>query len=338
MASTLKIVDIKPKDAGKHPAMKHQVLPQHEFGLLIVAPKGSGKTNLICNLLLNHFKGYFHQVLVCSPTVKNDPKWEVVKATKGILAENKRLKRIIGESTQLPSGEKKPKIVHASEGEAHVHHDNEESGANKFDGQLPADAFFTSMEEIEARLQKQNDMTDKLIEMGHPKQKIKYLIDRVLLIEDDQAGLYRGGLTNNPEANFVFKHRHYGASLIKVTQKYKAMPSASRTQMDALICFEIGNRMERDAIYDEWDMGVQDRDDWMDLLDYATAEPYGFIYMNKQFPRGKRIYKNFEQLITVCPPGPTASPQPHSSTTTDGAARDHCGARPRAHRPGRSPK
>jgi hypothetical protein len=88
-------------------------MPQHEFSMLIVAPKGSGKTNLICNLLLKHYKGYFHQVWVVSPTVDNDPKWEVVKETKHVLAENKALKKALGEPHK-EGGKKIPKVVHES--------------------------------------------------------------------------------------------------------------------------------------------------------------------------------------------------------------------------------
>lgn len=47
----LKIDLIEKKNALHHPPASHPILPQHEFSMIIVAPKGSGKTNFICNLV-----------------------------------------------------------------------------------------------------------------------------------------------------------------------------------------------------------------------------------------------------------------------------------------------
>ena len=51
------------------------------------APKGSGKTTTIINLL-EMYKGYFHQIYVFSPTVCSDEKWDYIKNQKGIIAQN----------------------------------------------------------------------------------------------------------------------------------------------------------------------------------------------------------------------------------------------------------
>lgn len=56
----LKVVDITAGTKLKHPKVPFPlVLPQHEFSMLLIAEKGSGKTNLICNLIVNQFKGIF---------------------------------------------------------------------------------------------------------------------------------------------------------------------------------------------------------------------------------------------------------------------------------------
>lgn len=294
--SSVTVHPIKPAHPYKHPPVKFKVLPQHEYSMLIVAPKGSGKTNLICNLLLNHYKGYFHRILVCSPTVENDEKWDVVKKTTGILAENKVLKEILGE--KLKRGQKEhPQVVHKSEGHANEYVRLEAKGENKFDGKIPEGDFFEDLDEVPKRLHHQRQMMSKLREMGYG-DKCKYLVDRVLVIEDDQAGLYKSTANNNPQANLTFKHRHYGASLIKVTQQYKAIPKGIRTNMNALACFEIPNQSELESIYEEWPMYMK-REPWMQLFEYATREPFAFIYMNNHFPKGQRVYKNFEKLLTI---------------------------------------
>lgn len=54
----------------KHPPAPHPALPNHEFSMGIIAPKGSGKTTLLCNLL-KFYSGYFHSIIVFSPTVNS---------------------------------------------------------------------------------------------------------------------------------------------------------------------------------------------------------------------------------------------------------------------------
>ena len=62
----------------KHPPPVSDVLPVHEFTLGLIAPKGAGKTTTIINLL-NFYKGYFHSILVFSPTIESDEKWDWAK-------------------------------------------------------------------------------------------------------------------------------------------------------------------------------------------------------------------------------------------------------------------
>ena len=58
--------------SSKHPPPPNDILPYHEFSMGIIAPKGSGKTTVIANLL-HFYRGYFHTILVFSPTVASEP-------------------------------------------------------------------------------------------------------------------------------------------------------------------------------------------------------------------------------------------------------------------------
>jgi len=292
----LQIVEIKPSHDMKHKKVKHPVLPQHEFSLLIVAAKGSGKTNLICNLLLNQYKGYFHRVIVCSPTVANDPKWERVKNTDRILCENKQLNKILGQQLER-DGKRLGPLVHESERAALDKDAKKKTTDDGYDGRLPESDFISYMDEIKPLLQKQLDDIAKLVELGY-KEEAKYLIDRVLVIEDDQAGMYKGGNNNNEQVNFTIKHRHYGTSLVKVTQAYKAIPKSIRTNMNALICFEIPNLAELEVIYEEWPMSMV-REEWMRVFRHCTEDPFDFIYFNTHFPKGARVYHQFKEKIEL---------------------------------------
>ena len=91
----LKVNPIPTPKGYIHPPPKHDVLPRHEFSCGLIAPKGSGKTTVIVNLL-DFFKGYFHTILVFSPTVASDEKWDYVKR-QDLLADNVPLKKWIKE-------------------------------------------------------------------------------------------------------------------------------------------------------------------------------------------------------------------------------------------------
>lgn len=292
-AHDLDIVNIVPKNKYTHPPVKHKVLPQHEFSLVLVAPKGSGKTNLICNLLLNHYKGYFHDVWVCSPTVDNDPKWEVVKAERKLVAENRPLKRALNDELMKGSGKQRlPKVVHSSEEAMR----NERTRPKQFTGILKEESFFPDMQDLFPRLEKQNEIIHHLKhDLGY-EEKAKYLSDRILIILDDQAGLYQGGNTGNPMVNFILKHRHYNTSVIVVTQAYKAIPKSIRTNCNALILFEVPNMSELKVVYEEWPCSMSE-EVWMQVYEYAVNEPYAFMYINTHFPKGRRVYKNFTHML-----------------------------------------
>ena len=88
----MKVLTVKPIPVPakwKHPPPPNDALPKHEFTMGLIAPKGAGKTTVICNLL-NFYKGYFHNILVFSPTVASDEKWDWVKEQK-LLVQNRPL-------------------------------------------------------------------------------------------------------------------------------------------------------------------------------------------------------------------------------------------------------
>jgi hypothetical protein len=268
------IKPIEPKNHKDHPIPKFDTCPKHEFSMLLIAPKGSGKTNLICNLILNHYKGYFHQIWVCSPTSESDEKWDVVKNTKKVLTENKELFRVVN---GVPRGKNIPRIVGLPG----------ENPQDEFDGTIPAEDFFDKMEDILPRVVEQKQIIEQLKsrEIKHYKQ----VADRILVIIDDQAGAYKGGI-NNPIANFVIKHRHTSTSLILVTQAYKMIPRSIRTNCNCMILFRIPNLTELKMIYEENPEGCTEQE-WMQKYNEATEEPFSFMYINNKFPRGKTMFK-----------------------------------------------
>lgn len=293
---SLSIDLIEPKNQKHHPKVGHpEVMMQHEFSTLIVAPKGSGKTNLICNLIMKHYKGYFHRIIVCSPTVDNDSKWSVVKKTKHLLSENKKKSTLLSDQP-LPK-KNLQKVVHSPG--ISTPQDAEDS---KFDGKLDESDIIMTLAELLVKLadvsEEMEDIRGKLKAQDADEEDSKMYADRVLVIMDDQAGQFQGGVTRNPEVNFVLRHRHYGTSVIIVTQAYKAIPKSIRTNCNSLICFEIPNKKELEAVYEEWPEGMN-VDEWLHAYKIATDASYSFLYLNNHFVKGKRAFIRFEKRITL---------------------------------------
>jgi hypothetical protein len=290
----LVVTKLETKEEYSHPDSYHENLPQHAFTMLIIAPKGSGKTNLICNLILKHYKGYFHRILISSPTVNNDEKWDLVKKTKHVLAENKKLEQ---ELNSMKVKGKKLKVVFKDSMSLQEQITEKEG----WDGNIPEEDFFADIDRIPSLIKSQQDILDRLKDLG-VNEKRRYIIDRQLLIMDDQAGMFRQGI-HSPLTNFVIKHRHTSTSVIVVTQAYKAIPKTIRSNCNAVIIFDIPNKSEMQAIYEENPNGLSYKD-WEKLYQHATSEAYSFLYINTKFPKGERMFKNFDvqlQMKTLQP-------------------------------------
>lgn len=280
----LKIKNVEPKEQWEHPDPIHPVFPKHAFSMIIVAPKGSGKTNLLVHLILNQYKGYFHDLIVCSPTIANDPKWSLVKKQKGILAENKKLESIIEGRSR---NSKRWKVVFADPYD-------EKKEVAKFDGKIDQSKMFGEQHKLWPILQDQQNVIEFLLDEGYDDQA-KFLADRLLVVIDDCAGTFKN-TNNNPMVNYVIKHRHYSSSCIIVTQAYKAIPKTIRTNCNAAIYFDIGNQQELKSIYEESGDGLPENI-WMAMYEHSVSEPFSFMYYNNMFPKGKRFYKRFEALL-----------------------------------------
>lgn len=291
MKTDLKIDLIENKNAKHHPPVMHKILPQHEFSMLIVAPKGSGKTNFICNMILKHYKGYFHRVIVCSPTVNNDPKWDIVKNTKNVLKRNTKLERALN-SRNIRKKIKKV-VFHTEESR-----EKDKQADKEWDGKIPEKDFFSDMDILVPKyMDPQNAVIEKLKALGKGDDS-KFIADRMLIVLDDQAGMFSGSNYQNPISNFVIKHRHFNSSVIIVTQAYKAIPKTIRSNCNALILFEIPNIAELKVIYEENPEGLKAKD-WIKVVNYCTDVPYGFLYSNNHFPKGERLFKNFDSRISI---------------------------------------
>lgn len=292
---SVKIVAIVNKNTYEHPDPKFSHLPKHEFATLFIAPPAQGKTNLICNLLTNHYKGYFHDIHVVSTTVNDDPKWDVVQATRHLLVENKKIKDYDNEAPSKYKERDMPIVVFESEGLRRRDASAFTREEKKFNGKIPQENFYGDINILLERMNQKEKQIER-IAIDHGKDKAKEVTDRSLVVLDDQVGNFKGGNTRNPFLNFITRHRHYNASIILVTQAFRAIPKAIRTCFLSQIMFHIPNESELNALYEElpYDMG---KNEWLEKYRAATDAKHGFLYLNANNPIGKQVYKNFETLL-----------------------------------------
>lgn len=271
-----------PIDAHHPPVPHDQILLQHEFTLGLIAPKGSGKTTLIANML-DFYAGYFHTIVVFSPTLHSDEKWDYVRK-RPLLGENVALKRFL---------EKKGQTDNPVVGRKSVI----DTSNKKFDPHVPDDCFMTEYDEntLDRMMTEQMDQIEAIEGMGGTK----HLANRILFIFDDLVGsTLFSGTRRSPFKRLNSNHRHHSASIFMVTQAYKEIPKTVRTNFTGLICFEVPNESEVKVIYEENPVGMT-RERWDQAYRYCTEQDYDFMYINYKRPKKMRVMKNFEQFVYV---------------------------------------
>lgn len=267
-----------------HPPPPSEILPRHEFSMGLIAPKGSGKTTVICNLL-KFYKGYFNTILVFSPTVASDEKWDYVKSLD-LLCDNKPLRQWLKQLQEKEEGSRgvvsRPKEIGLSVPPME-------------DFRIPEECFFSDYDADTLKQIMDEQMT--IVKLLKKHNKSKHLANRVLIIFDDLVGssLF-GNQRSNPFKMLNTNHRHYSASLLMVSQAYKEIPKTVRTNFSCLIVFEIPNEKEIEVVFEENSLYMK-RNQWMEMYEYATEGDHDFLFINYQKPKRLRAMKNFQKVL-----------------------------------------
>ena len=75
--------------------------------------------------------------------------------------------------------------------------------------------------------------------------------------------------------------RHYNISIIIDTQKYRSINTAFRSNMTGIVCFTLANLKEYQALAEEHS-NLLTSAEFKQLFNYATTEPYSFLFINYQ--------------------------------------------------------
>ena len=283
-----------PVSAVDHPGPPNEILPRHEFSMGFIAPKGSGKTTCLIRLL-DFYRGYFHSIIVFSPTVKNDEKWDWVKKQK-LLSKNEKLDNLIREMKNKKSHEESGGIVNrAGIKDSEIEEMDKYLTDEDFDGRIQEKFFLEDYDE--STLQEIMDEQKTLIHLLKKFGKTKHAANRLLIIFDDLVGsALFSGKKANPFKQLNTNHRHYSCSLLMVSQAYKEIPKTVRTQFSCLIVFEIPNENEIKVIYEENPVGYK-MAQWLEIYEYAVTGDHDFLFINYQKPKQLRMMKCFSEVI-----------------------------------------
>ena len=288
-------VDPIPVSSIDHPDPPSDILPRHEFTIGLIAPKGSGKTTTLIRLL-DFYRGFFHRIVVFSPTVKNDEKWDWVKTQK-LLAKNQKLDTFIAEMKNKKSKEEQKEglVNRAGTKDKEIEEMDKYLTDEEFDGTVQEKFFLNDYDEN--TLVEVMDEQDKLIDTLKKFGKTKHLAHRLLIVFDDLVGssLF-SGRKDNPFKKLNTNHRHYSASLFMVTQAYKEIPRTVRTQFSCMIVFEIPNDTELDCIREENGCGYH-KLQWYEIYRHAVAGDHDFLFINNQKPLKMRMMKCFTEIL-----------------------------------------
>lgn len=278
----VKEIPVDPRSKHDPPPYGMGLMPVHEFTMGLIAPKGSGKTNTIINLL-KFYRGGFHNIYVFSPSVKTDEKWRYAKKMK-LRVENKKLKAWVVKQNE----ERENTLVVQSLPTGRVF---DGLADTPFQEEIPEDCFFDVNDF--GKFTKILEDKKKIIEALYDHDQFKTLADRDLFIIDDAVGSpFFTGKRLDFFKNVNTRHRHYSASFIMATQGYKEIPKTVRTNWTSLMVYKIGNMKEVEVIYEEFPIGL-DHDTWVNVYEYATKDKYDFLFIDMYGPENARVRKNF---------------------------------------------
>jgi len=127
------------------------------------------------------------------------------------------------------------------------------------------------------------------LEKCAPEYKVAFIFDDIL---NRQKFLKGNSMRKLASAN-----RHFLVSWFVLSQYYKAIPPVIRTNASAIIYFP-ASLAENERLSDEQCLPGMSKKDFIELIDYATSEPYSFMFINNKAKKAsEKIRKGFDKVI-----------------------------------------
>ena len=258
----------------KQRVQKIAPIPLTSFLSYVVGGRGQGKSTMLINMIMNKnlLSNRFNDIYVISPTAKLDAKFNIVRDAE-ITVVNKPLNNILRK-------EQKNNLKKILSNPNDIHDIDDTPNEVQF-LEEPSLEFFEDI------IKEQKYIIEKY---G------KKVADKILIILDDCIG--NKTLNSQTFKKFIFNSRHYEVSVMILSQSYYALPKSLRLNVSQLILFEIANQKELATIYEENSIGLEAKE-FMAIYKEIINEAFAFANINYFNPRGKRLYKNFTDLIEI---------------------------------------
>jgi len=223
--------------------MKSEVLMPHPFRAVISGASGSGKSNLLLDLLTckNKYHGYFDLCFVISPTCStlDDSYSLLIKKMK----KSKTKLFIINEPTA---------------------------------------------EQVEHIMTLNKEIIEEQGLVKSPK---------ILIIYDDIIS-YKKFMNSKAFLQSFIASRHYNASVIIATQKFKSVPRTCRVQASSIFYFR-GTHSEDEALCEDYCPPKYNKKEFMGILNHATRIPYSFLFINNHVGFRTRYRECLHTILTL---------------------------------------
>jgi hypothetical protein len=120
---------------------------------------------------------------------------------------------------------------------------------------------------------------------------------RMCLIMDDVIA-NRSFLQSEDALKMFALLRHYLCSIIILVQSYTKVPRALRMNANATIVFP-AQRVEVEVLLDEITPPELSKREFEEVIKYATAQQYHFLYINRRAKPGQQIRHNLDDIIDL---------------------------------------
>jgi len=271
--SKLNNIEVKPvvlKDPPKH-ILGSDMFPLLSCNIEIVAPKNSGKTVVIKNILDECADKDTHVILFVG-THNNDPTWVEIKK------DLKKRKIRYSAYTSIFSDQNQ-NIVDA------LIESLEEEAGDPDDEFNPEDVPKMTKNFLFAKMfgKEEKEVVEK-----KPKKKI--VSPDYIIIFDDLSNELK-----NPAIPKLMKiQRHFSSKIIISTQSYiNCHADIRRGNLDYILLFQNINNDVLEQIHQELSVQIP-LDMFIELYHYATAEKYHFLFYDRNGYFRKDFNKNFE--------------------------------------------
>jgi hypothetical protein len=231
----------------------------------------------VINALLKLYFNQFNKIYWVSPTSKLDVKTQILKESE-ILTPNKSLIRLMNKLSK-----QKNKEILSDPNEIQI------IDINEVERKMTDNDF---IEELTPELMSDIVENQRFITENYGKQ----YADRILMIMDDSIDSKI--ITSKYFKDLILKGRHYNISNIIISQSYRLLPKYIRTNANFISLFETGNRKEMEILYDE-NHNSLDRKTWEEIYKMCVDQPYGFLSINYNNPKGYRFIQNLDKIIKI---------------------------------------